>query len=184
MITYLSRVLSSIPYKQLSLCALVIFAIQTNCYSQYNKLKGSSSAQVGVGFHDAGLLISAYSLKTFDQKIKAGFGGAFLFGKVADVSYKAICLDGIGTYSLRSTRFFSLNGVAGLTFIGDFMNDFESEKFKKNFSLNYGVLGGAEGEFIATRKLSFVLGGTYRYYLRKDFGNLRYHLSASIRVTL
>jgi hypothetical protein len=163
---------------------ILVMAFPHNGICQYNKLKGSKTFQVGFGFHDAGLLVNAYSMKTFDQKIKAGFGGGFAFGNVSDIRYKAIFFDGIGTYALRSNRVFSINGVAGLSFIGDFKNEFASERYTKNFSFNYGVFGGGEMEFIASRKLSFVVGGTYRYYLQKDFGNRRYHLTAAMRVTL
>lgn len=165
----------------------LIFSFSFICNSslaQYSKLKGSSSLHVGFGFHDAGLLANVYSLKTFDQKIKAGLGGGFAFGDVSDIRYKAAFVDAIGLYSLRTTKVMSLNGVAGVSFIGDFKNEFPSESYNKNFSFNYGVFGGAESEFVATRKLLFVIGGTYRYYLRKDFGNRRYHLTAGIRVTI
>lgn len=163
---------------------ILFFACSHTCLCQYNKLKGSKTFQMGFGFHDAGLLVNAYSMKTFDQKIKAGFGGGFAFGNVSDIRYKAIFVDGIGTYALRSNRVFSINGVAGLSFIGDFKNEFASERYTKNFSFNYGVFGGGEMEFIASRKLSFVIGGTYRYYLRNDFGNRRYHLTAATRIVL
>jgi hypothetical protein len=153
-------------------------------YSQYNKLRGSKSFQAGFGFHDAGLLANAYSLKTFDQKIKAGVGGGVAFGRVSDISYKAVFLDGVGSFAMRSTRLVSFNALAGLTFIGDFKNEFPSERYSKNFNFNYGMFGGCEFEFVATKRMSFLMGGTYRYYLRSDFGSLRYHLSAALRGTL
>lgn len=168
-------------------CALVCAMLMTlvgKAYGQYNKLKGSKSLQVGFGFHDAGLLVNAYSLKTYDQKIKAGFGGGLAFGDVSDIKYKAVFADAIGTYALKNNKLLSVNGLGGLSFIGDFKNEFASERYNKNFSFNYGVFGGGECEFVATRKLSFVLGGTYRYYLRSDFGNRRYHLTAAMRMTL
>jgi hypothetical protein len=170
---------------RLRISALIIFFFTSIIASaQYSKLKGSQSLHIGFGFHDAGLLANVYSLKTFDQKVKAGFGGGFAFGDVSDIRYKAMFVDALGSYTLHNTRVMSVNAVAGISFIGDFKNEFASEKYSKNFSFNYGVFGGGETEFMATRKLSFVLGGTYRYYLRKDFGNRRYHLTAGIRLTM
>lgn len=168
---------------RIAIIALFFFANAT-CFAQYNKLRNSRSVHMGFGFHDAGLLANVYSLKTFDQKIRAGFGGGFAFGDVSDIKYKAVFADVLGSYNLRSSKLMSLNALAGISFVGDFKNEFPSESYNKNFSFNYGVFGGGECEFVATRKLSLVMGGTYRYYLRKDFGNRRYHLSAGIRLTV
>lgn len=168
-----------------AVAALTILFFASNiALAQYNKLRNSKSIHIGFGFHDAGLLANVYSLKTFDQKIRAGFGGGFAFGDISDIKYKAVFVDGIGSYTLRNTKVMSVNALAGISFIGDFKNDFPSETYNKNFSFNYGVFGGGECEFVATRKLSFAMGGTYRYYLRNDFGNRRYHLTAGIRLTM
>jgi hypothetical protein len=152
--------------------------------SQYSRLKGASAIQLAVGFTDVGMLVSAHYQKTFDKKIKAGLGGGLVFGTIATIHYKSLFLDGSGAYSLYSNQLFSFNAIAGISFVGDFKNEFPSDAYSKQFSFNYGILGGAEAEFVATRKLSFALIGLQRYYMRKDFGNLRYHMSAAIRATL
>jgi hypothetical protein len=164
------------------LIGLIVFSHSVQ--GQYSRLKGASAAQLGVGFTDVGMLVSAHYQRTFDKKIKAGIGGGLVFGTVANIRYKSLFLDASGAYSLHSNQLFSFNAIAGISFAGDFKNEFPSDVYNKQFSFNYGILGGAEAEFIATRKLSFALIGIQRYYMRKDFGNLRYHLSAAIRVIL
>lgn len=170
---------------RVSLIVLAVFVLfTTKGYAQYSRLKNSSSSQVGVGFTDAGLMINAYYIKSFDQKIRAQFGGGLIFGKFADINYRSLFVDGIGSYTLSGNRFVSLNALAGISFVGDFINEFESAEYNKQFSFNYGVLGGLEAEFIASRRLSFVLSGTGRYYIKSDFGRMRSQISAGIRISL
>ncbi len=171
-------------FRVLQLIAITFFVLLgANCHAQYSRLKNSTSSQIGVGFTDAGLMINAYYVKAFDQRIKAQFGGGLIFGKVADISYKSLFLDGIGTYSLSNSRLVSVNALLGISFVGDYIDKFESAEYNKQFSFNYGVLGGLEAEFVATRRVSFVLTGTGRYYIKRDFGRLRSQVSAGIRIS-
>lgn len=163
----------------ITVCSLLAF----ESHAQYSRLKNSSSSQIGVGFTDAGLMVNGYYVKAFDQKIKAQFGGGLIFGNVADVSYKSLFLDGIGTYSLSNSRLVSVSALVGISFVGDFINEFKSAEYDKQFSFNYGVLGGLEAEFVASRRLSFVLTGTGRYYIKRDFGRLRSQVSAGVRIS-
>lgn len=164
--------------------AIAVSFISQDVSAQYSRLKNSSSSQLGIGFTDAGFMVNAYYIKTFDQKVKAGFGGGLVFGKVSDISYKSVFIDGLGSYSMYSNRFASLNAVAGISFVGDIINDFKSDVYDHQFSFNYGVLGGMEAEFTATRSVSFVLSANQRYYVRKEFGNWRYQIGAAIRISL
>lgn len=151
---------------------------------QGSRLKGAKFFQAGVGFRGPGPLIAAYGGMTFSTNVKGMVGGGIGFGKQADINYKYIFLDGIGSFNFYSAnRIFFLNGQAGVSFNGDIKNEFESLQYDKNFSMNYGVLVGLEAEFYATRNLLFVLSGNERYYIKKDFGNWRYQLGASIRFT-
>lgn len=169
---------------RLSLIAIAVcFLFPTQGLAQYSRLKNSTSSQLGVGFTDGGIMVNAYYVKTFDQKIKAQFGGGLVFGKFSDIDYKSLFLDGVGSYTLSGNRLVSLNALAGISFVGDYINSFPSEGYNKQFSFNYGVLGGLEAEFIATRKLSFILSGTQRYYIKKDFGRFRYQVGAGLRIT-
>lgn len=162
----------------------VCYLLGSKSYAQYSRLKNSTSSQIGVGFTDAGLMVNAYYVKAFDQRIKAQFGGGLIFGKFADIGYKSLFLDGIGSYSLSNSRLVSINALVGISFVGDYIDKFASAEYNKQFSFNYGVLGGLEAEFIATRRLSFVLTGTGRYYIKRDFGRLRSQVSAGIRISL
>lgn len=164
--------------------AIAIFFLNVTAHAQYGRLKNSSSTQLGLGFTDAGIMVNAYYFKTFDQKIKAGFGGGLVFGQVKDIAYKGVFIDGVGSFAMYNNRFVSVNAVAGISFAGDFINSFPSDVYNKTFSFNYGALGGMEMEFTASRSLSFVLYANQRYYLKKDFGNWRYQLGVGFRVTL
>ncbi len=141
--------------------------------------------QLGAGFTGAGPLISGYGGLSFDQRIKGYFGGGLGFGNDADINYKYIFLDGIGSFNLRSVnRFFYFNALAGVSFAGDLINKFPNEVNTNQFSFNYGVLGGFEAEFYVSRNFAFVLTGTQRYYLRQEFGNWRYQVVAGVRIIL
>jgi hypothetical protein len=164
--------------------AIAVSLLSYDASAQYSRLKNSSSSQLGIGFTDAGFMLNAYYVKTFDQKVKAGFGGGLVFGKVSDISYKSIFVDGLGSYSLYSNRLASLNAVAGISFVGDIINKFQSDVYARQFSFNYGVLGGMESEFTVNRSISFVLSANQRYYVREQFGNWRYQIGAAIRISL
>ncbi|MFZ1806402.1 MAG: hypothetical protein WAU36_04225 [Cyclobacteriaceae bacterium] len=164
--------------------AIAVSCISIDASAQYSRLKNSSSSQLGIGFTDAGFMLNAYYVKTYDQKVRAGFGGGLVFGKISDISYKSVFVDGLGSYSMYSNRFASLNAIAGLSFVGDIINNFQSDVYDHQFSFNYGVLGGMEAEFTASRSLSFVLSANQRYYVRKEFGNWRYQIGAAIRISL
>lgn len=165
---------------------LVILAVALPLLTsaQGGRLKGGKFFQAGLGFRGAGPLVSAYGGMTFSTNVKGMVGGGLGIGKQADIDYKFAFLDGIGSFSLYSVnRTFFINAQAGVSFNADMKNEFESIGYSKNFSLNYGVLGGLETEFYATRNLLFVLSANERYYIKKDFGNWRYQLGAAIRFT-
>jgi hypothetical protein len=178
--------------KQTIYCTLTIvlslfltLSLTTQIKAQSRSLRGEKFVQAGIGFRGPGPLISLYGGMTINPTIKGAVGGGFGFGKVADLRYKYMFVDGIGSFGMKSVnRIFYLNALAGISFNGDLINDFETEKIDKRFKMNYGVIVGIEAEFHATRKLLFVLSGQQRYYVKKsNFGDWRYQVTAGIRIT-
>ena len=170
-----------IKFRIVCIAALLLFIYQRG-NAQVGRFKGGKSYQVGLGFADAGVLGNFYYGINFDQIVRGSVGGGVIVGKVADVNYKGVFFDGMGSFALYSMRNkFYINLTGGISFIGDFINKFESESFDKTFSFNYGILGGLESDFYVSRTLVFVLSANQRYYIKKEFGNGRYHLSASVR---
>lgn len=170
--------------KQAIFIALLLMTISLGSFGQ-GRLKGAKFFQLGLGFRGAGPNASVYGGMSFSPNIKGMVGGGLGLGKTADINYKYIFVDGIGSFTARSVnRIFYLNVQAGISFNGDLINDFETQNYNKQFSFNYGVLGGLEAEFQATRNLEFVLSANQRYYIKKDFGNWRYQLGAALRINL
>lgn len=150
-------------------------------YSQ-GRLKGGKFFQAGVGFRGSGPLISSYGGMSFGQNVKGIVGGGFGFGNQPAIKYNYIFLDGIGSFTVRSVnRVFYLDVQGGITFNGDFISDFKTEGYNKQFSMNYGVIGGLEAEFYASKSLILVLTANERYYIKEDFGRWRFQIGAALR---
>jgi hypothetical protein len=182
------RLCGNIPteYNRLRYALMLLLLIGLLPHSSFGqgRLKGAKFFQAGLGFRGAGPNVSAYGGMTFSPTIKGMVGGGAGLGKQADINYKYFFLDGIGSFTTKSVnRLFYFNLQAGLSLNGDLINAFETENYDKKFSFNYGVLGGIEAEFQATRNLEFVLSANQRYYIKKDFGNWRYHVTAAMRFT-
>ncbi len=172
--------------KLLVLVVVLVCSLGVRCVNaQGGRLKNSRFFQIGAGFSGAGPLLSGYGGLAFDPKIKGLFGGGIGIGNDADINYTYTFLDGMGSFNLYSAnRFFYFNGLAGVSFAGDFINKFPNDKNTNQFSFNYGVIGGCEAEFYASRNLIFVITGTQRYYVRNEFGNWRYQATVSLRIIL
>ena len=167
-----------------------VLCIALLCYThtvkaQRSAYKGSSMAQFNVGFTGSGVFGSFYYGHNFSQTVKGMAGGGMIFGTEADIKYKGLFLDGFGAFSAYKSQsrgsVFNLNLLAGISFIGDFINEFETDQFNKQFSLNYGVLGGLEMEFLAFSQVAISLSGTQRYYIKEEFGHGRYQALAGIK---
>jgi hypothetical protein len=153
--------------------------------AQTSRLKGAKFAQLGTGFRGAGPLVSGYAGNTFSSNVKGMVGAGFGLSRQADIRYKFLFVDGLAGITLYSfNRTVFINGQAGVSFNADIKNKFESRSYQKDFSLNYGALGGIEMEFYASRNLLFVLSGHQRYYVKRDFGHWRYQVGIALRFTL
>ena len=153
---------------------------------QQGRLKGSNTFQVGIGFTDTGLLANGYFGRKFDQNIRGLVGGSFTTGKVANLNYSAIYIDGLVSYEMYSNRSksYALNLQAGISFVFDILSEFQSNELSKNTSFNTGGVIGIETEYYMTRSLAFILMPNFRYYVKENFGRNRYQLTAGIRFLL
>jgi len=164
---------------------IAAFLLPLVASGQVGRLKGGKFFEVGVGFRGPGPNVNAYGGITFSTNLKGKFGGGIGSGRVADISYQYIFVDGLASYSFYNiNRSFFLNGIAGVSMNGDLINSFEATQYDKKFSFNYGVVGGLEGEFYASKRMIILLTAQQRYYIKKDFGNWRYQVGAAIRFTL
>lgn len=152
----------------------------TSLYSQTG-LRGSKFSELGIGFRGAGLHASGYAGKLLSPTIRMAGGGGFGYSNLADIKYKYVFVDALGIFNLKSFRKVLFNASAGVSINGDLINDFQTDQTDKQFSLNYGVLGGIESEFQMTKQMYFVLNAQQRYYIKSDYGNWRYQFGASIR---
>lgn len=160
----------------------VLFLLGHDSFSQVGRFRGGKYYQVGLGFSDGGILGNIYYGINFDQLVSGMVGGGLIYGEFNGIRYNSTFLDALGSYNMSQLKNrFYLNVVGGISFVGDFKNDFPSETYDKDFSFNYGLVAGIESDFHLTRSIVFVLGGTQRYYLKSDFGNGRYHLYAALR---
>lgn len=167
-----------------------ILTVALLCYfnllkAQRSAYKGSNMTQFNVGFSGAGIIGSFYYGHNFSQSIRGMAGGGMIFGNEADINYRGLFLDGFGafsTYKAQSRQsVFNLNLLAGISFIGDFINDFQTDQFDKQFSLNYGGLAGIEMEFLAMKQAALSLSATQRYYIKEEFGHARYQVLAGVK---
>jgi hypothetical protein len=160
---------------------LVLLACGVNGQS----LRGSKFFQAGIGFRDIGPNVTAYGGMAFSQSVKLQLGGGIGFGTVSDIDYKYVFVDAMMVMTVKEVRrVIFINGLGGISINGDIINKFESSKYDKQFSLNYGVLAGMEAEFKTSRSLSVVIQGMGIYYIKSDFGNLRPNVTLSLRFTL
>lgn len=170
--------------KKLGIVLLLLFSLSAN--AQHGRLKGSNTFQVGVGFTDTGLLVNGYFGRKFDQKIRGLVGGSFTTGKVANLNYYGVYVDGMVSYEMYANRnkSYSLNLQGGVTFVFDVLSEFKSSELSKNTSFNTGGVIGLETEYYMTRSLAFILMPNIRYYVKENFGKNRYQISAGIRFLL
>lgn len=162
----------------LSLSFLLLSKNHVNAQS----LKGGKSFEVGLGFRGSGFNAFGYGAYALSQLVKVKAGAVLGQGVYEDINYNYLSLDGIGTYNLKAIRkVLSINALGGISFNGDLINDFETETYDKQFSFNYGVLAGLEGDFQISRSVFFVLSAQQRYYIKKDFGHWRYQIGAAVR---
>lgn len=167
-----------------SLLLAVTILISVSAFGQGSRLKGGKFFEAGLGFRGSGANIFAYGGLTFSTNLKGKIGGGIGTGKFSDVSYQYVFMDGLASYSFYEVgRSFYLNAVGGISLNGDIKNKFESATYNKNFSFNYGVVGGLEAEFYASRTMMLTLFAQERYYVKKDFGHWRYQLGAAVRIT-
>lgn len=169
---------------------LILILPLSNDIKAQGYLKGGNHIQLGIGFTDVGILGNVYYARNFGKITKGLFGGGINYGQIADVNYYGIYLDGIMANTIKSSGrgkrrgTFKLNGLTGISFVVDGINDFENDQFDSGASVNYGVVGGIEAEFDLTTSLSAVLSGTGRYYIRRQFGRVRYQGVIGIKYSL
>lgn len=161
---------------------LVLLFVQYS-YGQYGNLKGGASAQIGVGFTEVGILATGGFSKNFTQEISGVFNVSYNGAEVSDINYHAIYLDGIASYlayTVGQGRF-NLSTQGGISFVGDFRNDFANDVSDSRFSMNYGFMGGVEIEIAALKSFGILMIGNARYYIKEDYGKFRYQFLTGIR---
>lgn len=163
-----------------------MLSIAGSMYGQQGRLKGSNTFQTGVGFTDAGILINGFYGRKFDEEIRGIAGVSFATGKVANLNYYGLYVDGIVSYELYSNRSksYAMNVQGGISFVFDAISDFKSESLNKRHSLNTGGILGLEAEYYITRSLAFLIVPNARYYIKEDFGKSRYQVTAGVRFLL
>ena len=151
--------------------------------AQFGAMRGSNAAQIGAGFTDAGLLINGYFSRNFGTNMRGLFGGGVGFSNISGVKHYAVYVDGIASYALYDVNrgAFKLNGQAGITFAFDVLDTGDSELYDRTVTMNTGAILGVEGEFSVSKFLSFALASNLRYFVKDDFGKVRYQTSIGMR---
>jgi len=157
-----------------------------SAYAQYGSMKGSNSAQIGAGFTDAGVLINGYFSRNFGTDMRGLFGAGLAYSDVKGVQHYAVYIDGIASLTLQELNkgAFKFNGQAGLSFAFDVLDTGESNLSDKSVTMNTGAVGGFEGEFTVSHNMSFALASNIRYFIKEDFGKVRFQTTLGMRFLL
>ncbi|MEQ9304132.1 MAG: hypothetical protein RJQ14_09475, partial [Marinoscillum sp.] len=146
--------------------------------AQYRAVSNSNSFQLGIGFTDIGLLVNGGFSRAFSTNIRGTFAGSFSTANYNDIQYYGIYMDGIIGYTMFSPRGskFMVNAQGGISFVYDKISEFQrSDDSPVKSSLNTGIIGGLEAEFIMNKLVSVFISSNLRYYIKDDFGRVRNH---------
>ena len=145
-------------------------------------IQGVKSFELGGGVSGYGLFGDVYFTQFFQNNIYWKIGGGYEFkrGK-GDTDYSSIFGDVLIGYTVLDKGSVFVNVLGGGTAAFDELKGIDTEK---NVSgMVYGPVVGAEIEWYVANNVVFVISGTERIIISKEFGN-RWYLGAGLRFKL
>ena len=157
-----------------------------NKKSQTMKIRhvmGQKSVDLSVGLSGyGGALGSIYYSQFIKNNLYWKAGGGYEFkNSTGDIRYTSAFMDGLGGLTITDKGSLFLNVIGGITLAMDNVSGIDTSKKKSGFI--YGGVIGLEGEFYLVNNIIFVISGTQRIIIPKEFDD-RWYISAGLKFKL